>query len=104
MLNKEQGRGYGYVLGFESDNMTIEESLQIIVAMVFQALLGKDGLYIGKGLESTATGFIVYHTYLFFPVGGCNAIQTVDHTTKCSSDGVVAGGYLVIHSNGLFES
>ena len=56
MLDEEQGRGNCLILRLESDDMAVEEGLQIIVTMVFKAFLGKDGIYISKGLESSTTG------------------------------------------------
>ena len=64
MLDKEQGRCHRNVLGILPDNVAVKEGLQVIVAMVLQILLSKDGINIGQGLEALATCFIIYYTDL----------------------------------------
>ena len=104
MLDEEQGRGNGLILRLESDDMAVEEGLQVIVTMVFQTFLGKDGIYISKGLESSTTGLIIDYANLFLSIQGCDAVQTVDQTAKCGGKGVAANSYLIIHPDIFFET
>ena len=83
MLDEEQGRRHGNLLGLESDDVAVKEGLQVIIAMVFQILLRKDSVNIGQGLEPTTTGLIVYHPNLIVAIGGSDAVKTVDLTTEC---------------------
>ena len=65
MLDEEQGRGY-WLTGFLAHNVAVDEGLQVVVAVVFDAGGVEDGLYVGEILLSATTGFIVNYADTLF--------------------------------------
>ena len=104
MLNEEQGWSNGNTIRPIPDNMAVEEGLEVIVAMVLQTLLGKDGIHIGKGFMLSTAGLIIYHANLICTIGGGDAVQTVDSSSKHRRKGFVAHRYSEFHLHEFLES
>ena len=72
--------------------------------MIFQALLGKDGIYIGQCLESSTTGLVINHTNLIRAIRGGDTVKTVDSATNCRRESIVSNRYLKVYLHWIFES
>ena len=92
------------MIRLKPDNMAVEESLQVIVAMIFQILLIEDGIDIGKRFYASTAGFVVDDSYLIRAVRQRDAVKTVDLTSQRQLEGVIANSQLIIHLHGFLKS
>ena len=84
-----------------ADDMTVEEGLQIIVAMILQTLRVEYGIDISKRLQTAAACLVVDDADALSAIRGGDQVETVDGAT----DGqLVAGGYHAVrHLDEIFE-
>lgn len=86
MLDEKQRRTHGLSM-FLTNDVTIEEGLEVVIAVVGNLGRVEDRIDIGHGTEMTGTGLVVDDTDAFLAADGIgDAVETVDVTTD---DGLV---------------
>ena len=111
MLDEKQRRAYLVIrtVHFQlstlhrlADDITVEEGLEVVVAMVFQTLWVEDGIDISERLQTAAACLVVDDADALLAVGGGDQVEAVDGAT----DGYLRAsrGHTVRHLDEIFEA
>lgn len=82
MLYEEQGWSNGNTIRGTPDNMAVKEGLKVVVAMVLEAFLRKDGIDIGERFWFVAARLVVDDADALRAVRSGDDVETINDSTE----------------------